>query len=74
MSGEEVGDMEQLLAAIAADWLLLQTVRQRLPLLIAQARRGGVPGRLIARVTRIPERNVRRWSEPHLTSDEAGAA
>lgn len=66
--------MEQLLQAIAADWQLLRTVRRRLPLLIAQARRGGVPGRVIARKTRVPERNVRRWSEPHLTNTEEARA
>lgn len=72
MSGpvEEVDDMERLLAAIAADWQLLQTLRHRLPLSIARARRGGVKGRVIARATGVPERTVRRMSDPYLTCDD----
>lgn len=67
---EEVDDMEQLLAAIATDWKLLQNLRHRLPLSIARARRGGVKGRVIARTTGVPERTVRRMAEPYLGSDD----
>ena len=62
--------MEQLLKAIAADWQLLQALRHRLPLSIARARRRGVKGRVISRITGVPERTVRRMSEPYLACDD----
>lgn len=48
---------EQLLRECAEDWALLLAIRERLP-------------RRVARSTRIPETNVRRWSHRF----EAGAA
>jgi hypothetical protein len=69
---EEV-PMEQLLTAIADDWRLLQTLRVRLPRLVAHARRRGVPGRLIARFADMPEPTVRRMSRK-ADHREAGAA
>ena len=57
---EEEVPMEQLLAAIAADWRLLQTLRVRLPWLIYQALDRGIGKRKLARLVGMPEPTVRR--------------
>jgi hypothetical protein len=52
---------EQLLRLCAKDWALLQTIRERLRERVISMRSSGVAGYHIARETRIPEANIRRW-------------
>jgi hypothetical protein len=64
MSDREEGiPMEQLLAAIAEDWRLLQDVKQRLPQRIALALARGASGHRIRRDAGVPERTVRRMRD-----------
>lgn len=58
---EEDMPTERLMQICAEDWELLLAIKERLPRRVVLMRRRGVPGQHIARETRIPETNIRRW-------------